>query len=86
MPEFHHPTENKSTACERQRLAVGCLIEDKNSKFMTLWIVLWKVNTLSSFELISTVITEILLNVKVFATRRRESYSNTSGFLRNQPS
>ena len=89
--------ENKSTTSGYQRSAVGCLIRDKKSKSkrghnsekmhfevssLIVWIALWMLNTYSEFQIFS-VITELLQNVSVFARqRRRQGYSNTSGFLR----
>ena len=54
---------------------------------LIVWLALCIVNTCSEFQLISSEITEILQNVKVFAQQQqqRQGYSNTSGFLQKQP-
>ena len=79
---------------------MGCLIEDKKCKSrkghagkkmhfelspLDVWIALWIVNTY--FVNIVSNKREILQHVKVYACcQQRQGHSNTSGFLRKQPS
>ena len=55
---------------------------------LIVWITLWIVNIYSEFQVISSVITEILQNVKVFAPEQRQQrpkdYSYTTFFLLKQ--